>query len=146
MSRFLAKMALEVVSVRLGSDLYDFLLDSDHHDRIRIWARRGDNYDNWPIHKRRIFPDDTLMRHPSTGAWVRHGFAYDLLLTGLPETFFVFCVFGMEYVINVGGPSIKGYEQWLHTHDDQSPLIERSGRSLRTGLHEGEVRYFLEEQ
>ncbi len=73
MSRFLAKMALEVVYLRLGVELHDLLTDSDHYDRIRNWARRGDTYDKWPFHKRRIFPDETLMRHPATGAWVRHG-------------------------------------------------------------------------
>jgi hypothetical protein len=145
MSRFLAKMALEVVYFRLGEELRDLLLDSDHYDRIRIWARRGDNYNTWPFHKRRIFPDDTLMRHPATGAWVRHGFAYDLLLTSRPETFFVFCIFGNEYAINVGGPSIKGYEQWLERNDGQSPLIERRGMRLCVGQYEGAVHYFLDE-
>ena len=145
MSRFLAKMALEVVYLRLGAELHDVLIDSDHYDRIRNWARRGDNYDKWPFHKRRIFPNETLMRHPDTGAWVRHGFAYDLLLTSLPETFFVFCKFGNEYAINVGGPSIKGYEQWLEQNDKQSPLIERRGMSFRVGHHDGTIQYFLEE-
>ena len=123
-----------------------FSYNSEHYDRIRIWARRGDNYDTWPFHKRRIFPDDTLMRHPNTRAWVRHGFAYDLLLTSLPETYFAFCMFGMEYVINVGGPSIKGYQQWLLENAGKSPLVEGSGRRLREGRHQGETSHFLEEE
>jgi hypothetical protein len=106
---------------------------------------KGDNYDAWPLNRRRIFPDDILMRHPSSGEWVRHGFAYDLLLTVIPETFFVFCVFGMEYAINVGGPSMRGYEQRLQQNQAKSPLIELCARRLRTGHHEGEIRHFLEE-
>lgn len=146
MSRFLAKMALEVVHLRIGSEQHELILDSEHYDRIRNWARRGDNCARWPYHKRRIFHEDTLMRHPSTGAWVRHGFAYDLLLTSVPETYFAFCMFGTEYVINVGGPSIKGYEQWLLQNAGQSPLLIRSGIRLREGRHEGETRFFLDEE
>lgn len=76
---------------------------------------------------------------------MRHGFAYDLLLTEHPETFFIFCMFGMEYAINVGGPSIKGYQEWLQKHHGQSPLIEWAGRRLRSEIWDGEMRHFLEE-
>jgi hypothetical protein len=84
------------------------------------------------------------MRHPLTKEWVRVGFMHDLLLTRRPETFFAFGVFGVEYVINVGGPSIKGYEEWLIEHEFESPLIERVGYRVVTRCDGGETLYFLE--
>jgi len=139
-------MALEMLWLRLSTDpaSIKMLIDSEHHDRIRFWARRGDNFDRWPFHQRRIYPEETLMRHPSTGSWVQVGFACDLFLTKRPETFFAFCLFGVEYVINVGGPLIKGYEQWLAENNFQSPLIERVGMRLTAGQVNGEVACFLD--
>jgi hypothetical protein len=75
MSRFLAKMALEAHWLRFYPNLLDHLIDEPHYDRIRDWARRGDNYDGWPFSSRRIYPEETFMRHPDTNAWVQAGFA-----------------------------------------------------------------------
>ena len=48
------------------------------------------------------------------------------------ETLFAFCFYGTEFVINVGGPSIRGYEEWLEDHGNISPLVERVGYYLVT--------------
>jgi hypothetical protein len=146
MSRFLAKMALEALWLRLSNDstTIKMLIDSEHHDRIRFWARRGDNFASWPFHQRRICPEESLIRHPLTNSWVRVGFGYNLFLTKRPETFFAFCLFGVEYVINLGGPSIKGYEEWLEENRFQSPLIEGVGMRLTARHVNGEVTYFLD--
>jgi hypothetical protein len=147
MSRLLAKMALEKVYYRLSlcndGSLLDRLIFDPHYDRIRNWARRGDNFTDWPFHQRRIAPEETLMRHPETGDWVRIGIAHDLLLTSRPETFFAISFHGMEFVINVGGPSIKGYERWLKENSDNSPLIERVGLKLSASFYSGKFRTFL---
>jgi len=82
------------------------------------------------------------MRHPATGEWVQAGFGYDLFITKRRETFFAFCLYGLEFVINVGGPSIKGYEEWLADHNGASPLVERVGARLaRRPRNEG---YYLD--
>lgn len=106
------------------------LVEEAHFDRIRDYARLGENYDHWPYHERRIFPTDTLMRHPRTSEWVQAGFGYDLFVTRRRETFFAFLLYGVEWVINLGGPSIKGYEEWLSDYRGISPLIERVGARL----------------
>lgn len=146
MSRLLAKMALETVYLRLSKDLLliQRLVESPHHDRIRHWARRGDNFESWPFHHRRIHPEETLMRHPVSGAWVRVGFAHDLFPNRSGETFFALSLFGVEYVINVGGPSIKGYEEWLTENNCESPLIERGGMRLISRQIDGETLFFLD--
>lgn len=140
MSRFLGKMALEVVAQRFRSDkrLIHQLVEEVHYDRIRNWARYAQGAKEWPYSQRRIFPEETLMIHPKTGEWVQAGFSFDLLLTNLPETYFAFCLYGMEYVINVGGPSIKGYEDWLVTRKNNSPLVERIGLRLRESMQDGQ--------
>lgn len=70
------------------------------------------------------------MEHPDTGEWVQFGFGCDLLLISIPETYFVFSSYGHEFVINLGGPAIKGYQQWLsclkcmlwHHHRDSQAI------------------------
>jgi hypothetical protein len=149
MSRFLAKMALEKVFLRLSrgeTSLLQRLVFDPHYDRIRFWARRGDNFDEWPFHQRRVMPEETLMRHPETGRWVQIGLAHDLLLTARPETYFAISLYGVEFVINVGGPSIKGYEQWLRENNDISPLVERVGYRLSVRPYGRGLGYFLEEK
>lgn len=38
------------------------------------------------------------------------------------ELYFVLIVFGIEFVINLGGPYIDGYLKWLERHNNISPL------------------------
>lgn len=143
MSRFLAKMAVEAYAMRFlsGFDNISFLVDESYLDPIRTFARYGSNVSDWPYHQRRIYPEETLMRHPKTGEWVQAGFGFDLFITKRRETFFAFCLYGVEFVINLGGPSIKGYEEWLSDHQQISPLIERVGVKL-TAEGEGKNQKF----
>jgi hypothetical protein len=132
MSRLLAKMSLELLGLRFLHDpqLIDRLIQDDHWERIRRWARFGDNFDDWPYANRSVFPEETLMRHPDTGVLVQAGYSLDLFVTKRRETFLAFILYGHEFVINTGGPSVKGYEEWLEQHRGISPLIERLGMRL----------------
>ncbi len=143
MSRFLAKMALEVVALRFlnGVDGTAPLVDEPFFDNIRTYARIGGPVPDWPYHQRRIYPAETLMRHAKTGEWVQAGFGFDLFMTRRRETLFAFCLYGVEFVINVGGPSIRGYEEWLDDHNHISPLVERVGAWL-TSEGEGKTCKF----
>jgi hypothetical protein len=139
MSRFLCKMALETVaetfSVIAGGT--EIIVDEEFYDSIRNYARYGTNHSDWPYSQRRIFPEETFMRHPETNEWVQAGFGCLWFVNKRRETLFAFCFYGVEFVINVGGPSIRGYEEWLAEHGNISPLIERCGCYLTT---EGEGR------
>lgn len=132
MSRLLAKMALELISLRMAADrsLMNRFVDEPHWDRLRRWARIGDNFDEWPYHQRVILPEETMMRHPDTGEWVRAGYSLDIFITNRRETYVAFMLYGHEFVINTGGPSIKGYEEWLEHQGGISPLVERLGLNL----------------
>lgn len=146
MSRFLTKMALESLAFRLLNIDNDIscLIDEPHYDLIRNYTRFASGVDFWPYSRRSIFPLDTKMRHPETGAWVHAGFGHDLFITSRRETYFVFLIYGVEFVINTGGPSIKGYEEWLYQHDNISPMVERTGAKLITSIVNGNQQHFLE--
>lgn len=132
MSRLLAKIALEVFALRLSETPagVEHLIDDPHWDRIRRRVRVGDAPDHWPFHMRQVYPEETLMTHPVSGDWVQAGYIIDLLLTRRREHYIVFIFYGYEFALNLGGPSIKGYEEWLEEHPGLSPLIERLGLSL----------------
>ncbi len=84
------------------------------------------------------------MRHPDTDVWVQAGFGSRLFLTKRKETFFAFSFYGQEFVINVGGPSIKGYEEWLTDNSNASPLVEAIGYRLSSERKGDEEIYYLE--
>lgn len=139
MSRFLCKMVIETIAetfVDGKGGVEEFVSDS-FFDNIRTYARYGNNFSEWPYSQRHIYPETTLMRHPDTNEWVPVGFGCTFFMTKRLETLFVFCFYGVEFVINVGGPSIRGYEEWLKNHGHISPIVERLGCRLVT---EGEGR------
>ena len=45
-----------------------------------------------------------------------------ILLTPESEYFVVMALFGLEYAINLGGPEIDGYTNWLKHNMNRSPL------------------------
>lgn len=135
MSRFLCKMAFEAVAELFCASPQGpyHLRDEPFFDNVREYARYGSNFQEWPFSQRRVFPHDTLMRHPSTNEWVHAGFGYGLFMNKRQETLFGFLFYGIEFVINVGGPSIAGYNEWLDEHDGISPMVERLGCRLVLG-------------
>jgi hypothetical protein len=144
MSRFVCKMALETVAETLSAEpgATEMIVDSQFFDNVREYARYGNNFVDWPYSQRRIFPPDTLMRHPETHEWTRVGFGCTWFMNKYRETLFCFGFYGFEFVINVGGPSIRGYEEWLVDHENISPIIERLGCYLTVeGVGQSQVHY-----
>ena len=146
MSRFLSKIALETIAENFSSEEggTEEMVDEPFFDNIRAYARYGTNYTDWPYSQRRIYPEDTQMRHPETNEWVRAGFGCCWFMNRRKETLCGFSFYGIEFVINAGGPSIRGYEEWLVDHDHIGPMVERVGAWL---FAEGEGplrRYYLE--
>jgi HNH endonuclease len=145
MSRFLSMMGLEALALRFSySAAADSIIDEPSYDLIRNYARYGTGVKEWPYHRRVIFPMDTEMRHPDTGEWVQAGFGHDLLIIPYPETYFIFLLYGVEFAINLGGPSIDGYKLWLDDNDQISPIVERSGAKLVRKYENGVIKHYLE--
>jgi hypothetical protein len=146
MSRFLAKMALEFFVFRFISMKVEIsdIIENPHFDLIRKYARYNSGVAFWSFSHRTIYPMDAMMRNKESGKWVTAGIGYDLLVTSRKETYFVFVYHGQEFVINTGGPSIKGYEEWLEQHGGISPFLERYGVKVVKKVVNGKSVYYIE--
>jgi hypothetical protein len=96
----------------------DQVVDHRELDEVRGYARRGGS--SWPIHSRCLYAADAVFTDGNEQFETLHEF--DLLYTDRNELFFVLTIFGEEYVINLGGRSVQGYEVWLQRNDRRSPL------------------------
>ena len=121
-SRFLAKVAIEVIASRLLAAFGDAenLVDEQQLDLIRDHARRG-MYPDWPFHIRRIYDGDKKWTERD-GRELQTVHEYGLLMTPWRELFLVLAIFGVEFAINYGGAEIDGYRRWLRENNDRSPL------------------------
>ena len=94
-------------------------------DLIREFARYGKPSNEWPIYQRSIYDESKKFqinedpKIPSSEPYqVLH--ESTLLYTEFNELYAVTCIFGQEYTINLGGPNIDGYIDWLKKNN-QSP-------------------------
>ncbi|MFM8360173.1 MAG: hypothetical protein ACKOET_16625, partial [Verrucomicrobiota bacterium] len=51
---------------------------------------------------------------------------FDLFYTETMELYFALAILGVEFVINLGGPVLDGYEKWLRKHNYASPLYKNA--------------------
>lgn len=124
-ARFIAKVALEVLALRcIGiAGWNDELVDMPELDELRRYVRRGIPNLLWPVHIRRIYAQDFLFPDDVHGPHqVLHEF--DILHTPAGEYFVVMAILGLEYVINLGGPELDGYHEWLKSNGGKSPLYK----------------------
>lgn len=135
-SRFIAKVGLEVLAYQLqdvpGSN--DEIVLNNGLDDIRAYVRKGRPGVVWPIHTRRIYPSAWVIREE---AGITYECLHEWRLLTLPtsekgclEVYAVIAIFGIEYVINLGGPILDSYDKWLADNSYQSPLYPAAG-----GLH-----------
>lgn len=131
-SRFLAKVGLEAMAARLVGhpDGLAYLVDEVQLDPVRRHAREG-AHQVWPYHARRIYPAAQAWRDGS-GGYRQVKWELDLLVTERGEWYVILVVFGLELVLNLGGPDISGYIEWLWQHGHRSPLYV--GRNERGSL------------
>jgi hypothetical protein len=120
LSRFLAKVAVEMFADRYlkAGEPWSLLIDMPMLEAVRRFTRYGDRPLAWPIHRRRIYDEEAVFG--PGGHQVMHEF--DFLHTAGEELFAVICIFGEEFAINLGGPSIDGYVDFLAKQGGRSPL------------------------
>jgi hypothetical protein len=131
-SRFLAKAGLEAMAHRLLGHAggIDYLVDEVQLDPIRNHARRGDTR-QWPHFSRRIYDTDKRWDNGIEPPFqVVH--EYDFLQTEAGELYFVIAIFGLELALNMAGPFIEGYVQWLEQHNHVSPLYSGNNQAKDT--------------
>ncbi|MEG5037227.1 HNH endonuclease [Microcoleus sp. AT3-D2] len=139
-SRFLAKVALELMGLGIleackeiddlnASDGIDYLVNEAQLDLLRNHARRGDT-PNWPYNSRRIYkPNEKWIDEFGSDVQIVH--ESDILQTSWGEWFCVLAIFGLELVINCGGPEIEGYHRWLSENNGDSPLYSGKNKCDR---------------
>ena len=121
-SRFLGKVGLEVLAKRVlkvpGG--IDEVIDHPQLEELREHVRIGTPQKSWPYSHRQIYPPDFQFRDGQDIYEVVHEF--DIFVTPTSEHYLVLAMFGEEFALNLGGPEIDGYEQWLQKNNDASPL------------------------
>lgn len=121
-SRFLAKASLEAMASRLVKypEGLEYLSTEAQLDPVRDHARRGRTPD-WPFSVRRIYAANQPW-FDECGSVVQTVHEFDILQTDAFEYYFVLAIFGLEFALNIGGPEVDGYRQWLDRHEGVSPL------------------------
>src|ERR1043165_5224599 len=129
MSRFLAKVALEVLAHRVLAveGWQNEIVENRALDNIRRFARVGDVPTSWPFTRRRLYDEDEVQLSGDGAYQILHEFTLlylPLEQPGHADLFAVICVFGEEFAINMGEPEIAKYEDWLALHSGVSPLYQ----------------------
>lgn len=128
-ARFIGKVGLEILAYRCVDieGWNDELVNKVELDELRNYVRQGKPEFVWPIHIRRIYPaqhefpdeiDDTFQ--------VLH--EWDILFIPtknsklVGEFYAIIAILGVEYAINLGGPELDSYLEWLKDNDGKSYL------------------------
>jgi hypothetical protein len=122
LSRFLAKVALEVLAHRLikVEGWEKELIENDQLESIRRFARVGDKPSIWEYSERRLYDANASVAADNSYHQVLHEF--DLLYTESNNLFLILCIFGIEYAIDFTSPNIEDYKKWLIKNHYKSPL------------------------
>ena len=114
-TRFLAKMALETCAqiwLTPEIDLSNSVIDRPEFDKIRLFSRYGDGVHDWPYSTRRLYPaDHKFVNDEDLVCAVTY--EHTMLYTEGGELYFVCALFGIEFAINLCGPAIDGYKNFL---------------------------------
>lgn len=132
MSRLLAKISLEAMVHRVlaDHDLVNYFVNESQLDPLRKWARYGMSDTYWPFSQRVIY-DVGHMHVDASEEPFQCLHEFDFLFTDPGEVYFCLAIFGIEYTINMGGPELEGFSDWLLKHNHASPLYtpKRSRRN-----------------
>lgn len=124
-ARFLLVMGLEAFALRMlpipsGTNVHH--INNPVLDEARTFARYGNGSQIWPFHETRIYLETQQFFDIADGTSFHVPHEYTLLYTDHNELYFVIAIFGIQYTINLGGPEIQGFHQWLAVNGNQSPL------------------------
>ena len=133
-SRFIGKVALEVLAHRCMDvpGWNDEVVDKSELNELRDYVRKGRPGFMWPINIRRIYPADFLF---SDETYPPHEILHEWDILSIPdksghegaEFYAVIAIFGVEYAINLGGPELEGYQQWIIDNQNASFLHMQKG-------------------
>ena len=135
MARFLGKMALECLASRSSEcqASLDEIVDHPQLDPLRRFVRLGEGPD-WNYTERRIYADDACFHSSDKAETYQVLHEFDLLYTLDKELFFVCTLFGIEFALDMGCPSVDGYSAWLKDNDGQSILLDERPKPHHTAV------------
>lgn len=123
MSRFIGKVAIEALAQRLipieGGQAE--IVGKVELDELRDYVRWNKDKCNWQFYTKRIYEEDFIFNENNSEYEILH--EYSFLYTDSRELYFILAIWGIEYVINMGGPEIEGYAHWLNLNGNKSPLM-----------------------
>lgn len=133
LSRLLAKIALEMFANRLiDSPHYDaFLNDDKNLGPIREYARFNNDRTFWNYNVRKIYEENEPFYDAESQKYdIVYECDFFFINPGevYSEVYFVIAFKGIEFVINLGGPSIDGYLEWLDKNNNVSPLYTKTNK------------------
>lgn len=144
LSRLLAKIALEMFANRLlnSSHYNDFLKDEDNLGAIREYARFNKRGSFWNYNVRKIYQENEAFYDTDNQKYdmiYECDFFFTKPGAEYSEVYFIIILKGIEFVINMGGPSIDGYLEWLTQNNYDCPLYSDTskyeiGRTPKIGL------------
>lgn len=131
MSRFLAKVALECLTLRLVNieGGQEEITSKVELDPIRNYARRGGSK-VWPFHARPLYAHDFVFSGVNGEDYeVLH--EWTLLYEDPGTLYLILAIFGVEYAMNMGEPETETYKEWLRKNANRSHLYPRGCAKLR---------------
>jgi hypothetical protein len=121
MGRFLGKVGLESLAFKTQrvEEWNKEIVDQSALNDLRQFVRYNKGED-WPFTTRTIHPVNAVFAEAGQLYELLHEF--DLLMTTGSEIYSVFSLFGVEFVINLGGRELDGFRKWLEENQFASPL------------------------
>lgn len=133
MSRFLAKVAIEMLALRFypSEGWNEEIVDKEELDPIRHYARFGDKPKFWEYSQRRIYEESDRFYNPDISNEpyeVLHEVDIKFLRDG--QLFLILVIMGIEYVLHFTNPDISEYRKWLIENEQKSPIEINDNRKL----------------
>lgn len=124
-ARFLITIALRAfakIALKVPMGLEADHINNAQLDEARNFARYGAGPRDWPYHETVLYEDSHVFIDDENGRPFHISHEFKFLLTTAQELYFAIALFGVQYTINLGGPELEGFEQWLAENDNRSPL------------------------
>ena len=118
LARFVGKVGLEALASRLikAGMSYEELVDEPAFDDLRNFVRRGTGPHQWSVARRQLYSPDTVFTDDNEHYELLH--EYELLLRPIDKAndlyacYISLVLFGEEFVLNMGSPTLDGFETW----------------------------------
>ncbi|MBN9474144.1 MAG: hypothetical protein J0H72_08835 [Burkholderiales bacterium] len=124
LARFVGKIGIEVMASRLvqAGKSHEELVDEPALEELRNFVRRGGGPRQWSVARRQLYSPDTVFSDGDEHYVLLH--EYELLLRPIDKAndlyacYISLVLFGEEFVLNMSGPALDGFEAWRASATD----------------------------